>query len=142
MPVLRVATSRINHKASEDELVLNTTIGSGTGLGTVFAPTWDLVTASKSGKLPWDGDDEKPGYTQKYKTILRERYSGIAGRKAFEQVLGSNKVVVFTCYCNDPEKTYQQHRCHRYLLVEIFRKLAESRGIEFEYVGEFGKQGK
>lgn len=130
---LRVATSRINHQGSEDdELVLNTTIGSGTGLGAVFAPTWDLVRNSKSGKISWEQ------YTEGYTRLMRNRY--LDNREAFEQVLASEQTVVLCCYCNDAEKTYKLHRCHRYLLVEIFRKLAESRGIEFEYVGEFGKK--
>jgi hypothetical protein len=138
--VLRVATSRINHNPQDDELVLNTTAWTGKGIGKVFAPTWAIVSASRAGELHWQGSEENPGYAEKYRDILRERYASHVGRRAFEEVLGSNKVVVFTCYCNDPEKTYQQHRCHRYLLVEIFRKLAEAKGIEFEYVGEFGKR--
>lgn len=127
--VLRVATSRINHQANEGEMVVNTTIGSGTGLGAVFAPTWDLVRASKAGKISWEQ------YTQGYYRLMRNRY--MDNLAAFEQVLSSEKTVVLCCYCND---CYENHHCHRYLLVDIFRKLAESRGIEFEYVGEFGRK--
>jgi hypothetical protein len=132
MRVLKVKTSRINHPPSEDELVLNTTIGSGTGMGGVFAPTWDLVKASKAGKISWEQ------YTDAYYRLMRNRF--LDNNEAFEQVLSSNKTIVFCCYCNDAEKTYTQHHCHRFLLVDIFRKLAESRGITFEYVGEFGKR--
>lgn len=125
--MLRVATSRINHIADSDDMVLNTTIGSGTGLGAVFAPTWDLVRPKKP--ITWEQ------YTEGYYRLLRNRY--MDNQEAFNEVLSSDKTVVFCCYCND---VYENHHCHRYLLVEIFRQLAESRGIEFEYVGEFGKK--
>jgi hypothetical protein len=128
---LKVATSRINHKAKEDELLLDCTAKSGKGIGKVFAPTWNLLMDSKEGRRTW------PEYTEGFYELLRERYASPLHRKAFEEVLNSNKTVVFTCYCND---VYENHHCHRFLLVDIFRKLAESRGITFEYIGEFGKR--
>jgi hypothetical protein len=128
---LKVATSRINHKPKEDELVLNCTVKSGTGIGKVFAPTWDLLMGSKQGRLTWEQ------YTEGFLALMRQRYANPEQRNAFEEVLNSDKVVVFTCYCND---CYEDYHCHRYLLVGIFRKLAESREIEFDYVGEFGKR--
>jgi hypothetical protein len=128
---LRVATSRINHKAKADELVLNCTVKSGEGIGKVFAPTWKLLMDSREGRRTW------AEYTEGFYDLLRERYKSPLYRRAFEEVLSSDKVVVFCCYCND---VYENHHCHRYLLVEIFRKLAESKGIDFEYGGEFGKK--
>lgn len=129
---LKVATSRINYFAQADEMVLNTTIGSGTGLGAVFAPTWDLVKNSKDGKITWEQ------YTEGYTRLMRMRY--LDNRDAFEQILASQQTIVLCCYCNEPEKTYKEHHCHRFLLADIFRKLAESRGIEFDYIGEFGRK--
>jgi hypothetical protein len=131
MPTLRVATSRINHRAKEDELVLNCTAKSGKGIGKVFAPTWELLMDSKEGRRTWEE------YTDGFYKLLRQRYASPLYRQVFDEVLSSDKVVVFCCYCND---VYENHHCHRYLLVDIFRKLAESRGISFEYVGEFGKK--
>jgi hypothetical protein len=110
-------------------MLLDTTVKSGEGVGATFAPTWDLVRDSKSGKISWEQ------YTDGYTRLMRMRY--LDNQAAFEQVLNSQQNVVFTCYCND---CYENHHCHRYLLVDIFRKLAESRGIEFEYIGEFGKK--
>jgi hypothetical protein len=128
---LRVATSRINHIANEDELVLDCTAKSGKGIGKAFAPTWKLLMDSKEGRRTW------AEYTDGFLLLLRMRYVHPETRQAFEEVLNSDKVVVFCCYCND---VYENHHCHRYLLVDIFRKLAESRGIDFEYIGEFGKK--
>ena len=125
---LKVATARINHSPREDELVLNTTVKSGSGLGVVFAPTWDLVLASKSGTLSWQQ------YTEGYVRLMRLRY--LDNQAAFERILNSEQVVVLTCYCND---CYENHHCHRYLLVDIFRKLAENKGIAFEYAGELAR---
>src|SRR5688572_5002496 len=124
MPVLRVATSRINHKAKEGEMVLDTTAKSGSGLGMTFAPTWALVVPSKRGQITWEQ------YTEGFYKLMRERYQ--ENKAAFDEVLGSDKTVVFCCYCND---VYDNHHCHRFLLVDIFRKLAASRGIDFEYIG-------
>lgn len=129
--LLRVATSRINHKGNEVELVLDCTAKSGKGIGKAFAPTWKLLMDSKEGRRTWEE------YTDGFLKLMRQNYSSPLHRKAFEEVLSSDKVVVFCCYCND---VYENHHCHRYLLVEIFRKLAESHGIEFEYVGEFGRK--
>ena len=45
--ICHVGTARIDYRGSAGQLVLNTTVKSGTGLGAVFAPTWKLVMASK-----------------------------------------------------------------------------------------------
>lgn len=126
--ILRLKTARINYSPSAGELVLDTTIKSGSGLGVTFAPTWDLVLAFKSGTLSWQQ------YTEGYVRLMRLRY--LDNQVAFEQILNSKQVVVFTCYCND---CYENHHCHRYLLVDIFRKLAENKGIAFEYAGELAR---
>jgi hypothetical protein len=44
--ICRVGTARIDYEGHVGQRVLNTTVKSGTGLGTVFAPTWKMVMQS------------------------------------------------------------------------------------------------
>ena len=47
----RVGTARIDYRGQDGQLVLNTTIKSGSGIGAVFAPTWTMVMQSKQSKI-------------------------------------------------------------------------------------------
>ena len=67
MDQLTIWTARVDYQKKNDEVVLNTTIGSGSGLGKLFAPTWDLVKASKSGRISWEQ------YVNGYLGLMRER---------------------------------------------------------------------
>ena len=117
---LIIKTARIGYKALAHEVLLNTTIGSGTGLGKVFAPTWDMVNASKSGLISWDE------YTQQYRNLMRKRY--VQQRKSFNAVIHLQEIVLL-CYCNKSE-------CHRYLLADILKQVAEHQGIRVIEAGE------
>lgn len=57
--ICRVSTARIDYRGQDGQLVLNTTIKSGSGLGTVFAPTWKMVMQSKQGEISWDEYQEQ-----------------------------------------------------------------------------------
>jgi len=121
----RIGTSRIDYRGQDGQLVLNTTVKSGTGLGAVFAPTWKMVMKSKQGKIDWDE------YRSQYTELMRQRYAQNQG--AFLEAL-NNKELILCCYCRDTHDSTKH--CHRYLLVEILKKVATHHGIEFEYIGE------
>jgi uncharacterized protein YeaO (DUF488 family) len=105
--------------------VLNTTVKSGSGLGTVFAPTWKMVMASKRDEITWDE------YHNQYTALMRQRYQ--ANPSAFLEALSSDELIV-CCYCKDTHATTKH--CHRYILVEILEKVAAHHGIGFEAIGE------
>ena len=106
MKKLKIWTARVDYQAVGNQVVLNTTIGSGEGIGKLFAPTWSMVRASKFGHISWEQ------YTEKYLELMRQRYS--ADRKAFEAVCESGEVVL-TCYCSVEKKG---RKCHRFLLAD------------------------
>lgn len=123
--ICRVGTGRIDYRGHSQQTVLNTTVKSGSGLGKVFAPTWDMVMGVKQGKLTWEA------YTEGYTQSMRRRYAQIPA--AFLEALSCDELIV-CCYCKDTHATTRH--CHRYLLVEILEKVARHHGIDFEYIGE------
>ncbi len=126
--ICRVGTARIDYRGQDGQLVLNTTIKSGSGLGAVFAPTWKMVMQSKQDEISWDE------YREQYTALMRQRYSASQG--AFLEALNSSELIV-CCYFRDTHDTTRH--CHRYLLVEILEKVAEYHGIGFEYIDEVYK---
>jgi hypothetical protein len=123
--ICRVGTARIDYQGRAGQLVLNTTVKSGTGLGAVFAPAWKMVMQSKRNEIHWDE------YRQQYTELMRQRYQ--ANPAAFLEALSSDELIV-CCYCRDTHATTQH--CHRYILVEILEKVAQHHGIGFEAIGE------
>jgi len=97
---------------------LDTTVKSGNKL---FAPNWPLLSKYKSGLI----DDAQ--YTERFYELMRISYRDNPNEWA--RIL-SHDTLAIGCYC--PSGGF----CHRYLLVDIFRKVAKSHGIEFEYLGE------
>jgi hypothetical protein len=126
--ICRVGTARIDYCGQDRQLVLNTTVKSGSGLGAVFAPTWKMVMQSKQGEISWDE------YREQYTALMRQRYS--ASHEAFLEALNSGELIL-CCYCRDTHDTTRH--CHRYLLVDILEKVAQHHGIGFEYIGEVYK---
>ncbi len=123
--ICRVGTARIDYQGRVGQRVLNTTIKSGTGLGAVFAPTWEMVMASKQNTISWQA------YVEQYMALMRQRYQ--ANPSAFLKALSSAELIV-CCYCKDTHATTKH--CHRYILVEILGKVAAHHGIGFEAIGE------
>ena len=122
---LRLWTARIWYKAKDGQLALNTTIGSGKGLGAIFAPTWEMVRGSKSGAITWEE------YTRQYIALMDQRFA--ENESSFRKVCESGDVVL-KCYCGNTSKTTQH--CHRYLLTNILIERAAAFGIEADYMGE------
>jgi hypothetical protein len=127
----RVATARIDYMARAGQVVLNTTVKSGTGLGAVFAPTWALVMDSKQGRIDW------PTCVERYTALMRTRY--VVNQAAFVTALKAETLVV-CCYCRDTSTTTRH--CHRYVLVDILQKIAAHHDIGFETIGEVKKPEK
>lgn len=123
--VCHVGTGRIGYRGHAGECVLDTTVKSGTGLGAVFAPTWDMVMQFKHREISWEA------YSQQYTNLMRQRYP--ANKAAFLVALNSDELIV-CCYCQDTHATTRQ--CHRYLLVEILEKVAQHHTIGFKSIGE------
>lgn len=121
----KVGTARIGYLGRAGDCILDTTVKSGTGLGVVFAPTWDMVMAWKHGVVGWEV------YRERYTALMRQRYA--QHPEAFLEVLHCQRLIL-CCYCKDTHTTIRH--CHRYLLVEILEKVAQHHGISFEYVGE------
>ena len=121
----RVGTGRITYVGKAGQTVLNTTVKSGSGVGAVFAPTWELVMASKRGHITWEQ------YTAGYYQLMRERYR--RHKAAFIAALQEDELIV-TCYCRDTSQTTRH--CHRYLLVDILEQVAVAEEIAFERIGE------
>lgn len=123
--ICRVGTARIDYRSRIGQLVLNTTVKSGTGLGAVFAPTWKMVMDVKHNTISWQT------YIEQYTALMRQRYQ--ANPSAFLEALQSDELIV-CCYCKDTHATTKH--CHLYILVEILEKVAVHHGIGFKAIGE------
>ena len=120
---LKLWTGRLDYVSTTRQLVLNTTIGSGKGLGAIFAPTWPIVNGFKSGRMNWNE------YSAFYIQLMRNRYK--ESKPDFERVCRAEDVVL-CCYCPCTEDLH----CHRFLLATILLKTAASLDIEADYFGE------
>lgn len=97
---------------------IDTTVKTG---NKAFAPTWPLLSKYKSKLIDADA------YTERFYELMRISYRN--NPEEWDEIM-SHETLAIGCYCPSGEF------CHRYLLKDIFQKVAESRGIEFEYLGE------
>lgn len=125
--------------------VIDITVKTGTkGVGACLAPTWELVGGHKHFRAKNEGwplvaGDGKPQwfcqhvplsneqYTEKYLTLLRERWK--ADASPFIELLKCDKLVL-GCYC-DPDEF-----CHRKLAADVLIKLASAHKLDAIYNGE------
>lgn len=77
----------------------------------IFAPTWDMVSNYKAGRL------SESQYTDMYIKLMRTRYKENKNifRQLIEIALAEN--VALACYC--PPGTF----CHRHILKDILLKI-------------------
>ena len=127
----KIATAQIGYKPVENQQAIDITVKTGTGLGRVFAPTWELVSLSKKKQIPWK--DYITGYTG----LMRHQY--VINQKAFLELLSIPEPVI-CCYCNDTSRTTKH--CHRYVLIDILQKIATKHDLPFEYIGECSNADK
>lgn len=125
-----VATARIDYRSKPGQLALNTTRKSGQALGALFAPEWDMIMASKTGRDRQGRVYTWADYTRDYYALMRQRWS-----PAFYNALWLPGEMVLCCYCKDTHATTRH--CHRYLLVDIFQTITTNLHIPFEYKGEY-----
>ncbi|ANZ48149.1 hypothetical protein ASESINO_136 [Erwinia phage vB_EamM_Asesino] len=89
-----------------------------------LAPTWDFLSVyQKSDKGPLAQAEYTRLYNLKLDRLLDEDAEKLV------EILRMGEVALM-CYC--PAGQF----CHRYLLVEKLREVAEWFGYEFEYAGE------
>jgi uncharacterized protein YeaO (DUF488 family) len=128
MPVhcCRIATARIGYKAQHNEHVCDVTVKCAQGFLRTFAPTWELVMASKHHRITW------AQYTEQYQALMRQRFT--MHEYHFKELLYRDEIVL-CCYCEDSSRHVQ--RCHRYLLRDILLKVGRRYGIDAIAVGEY-----
>ena len=112
----------VNYKAALKEKLLLTDTTVKSGGNSPFKPTWDMVLKLKRKEIT---DAE---YTEMYKKLMRISYK--ERKKEWLDFLQGQHRAVIACYC--PCGNF----CHRYLLVDILRKVASKHNIPFEYMGE------
>lgn len=85
---------------------IDITVKSGSGIGKIFAPTWDMVMGVKNGTL---SNEE---YTATYYQLLTDRWN-THSKEILEFVeMVKTFPVTIVCYCQ------KGSFCHRYLLKE------------------------
>ncbi len=125
-------TSRVGYRGADR---LDTTVKSGSGLGKLLAPTWELVGGMKRHET--QGRDARwlkytplthEQYTDGYYALLRERYK--ANATPFVGLVQRERLVI-CCYCAAGGAFY-----HRHLAVDILSKIAAHHGLPFICGGE------
>ena len=118
-------------KNGETFCSLDTTVKSAwRDMGIAFAPTWDIVMASKENRISWEE------YTKRYTDLMRQRY--IEKKNLFLKALSYNNLVL-RCYCKDTSRSIR--KCHRYILTDILEKIASRHNIKCRCMGEVTKDG-
>lgn len=97
---------------------IDTTVKSGNKL---FAPTWPLLAKYKSGEI----DAEE--YTKVFYELMRDSYKN---HPEEWDALFEHDILALACYCK------AGNFCHRLLLKDILLKIAKSKGVDIEYLGE------
>lgn len=98
--------------------VMNITVKTGSY---VFYPSWSFLTDYQNGVI----NEEE--YTELYLAKMRESYLNFT--QLWLNVLNKPKVAL-ACYC--PADVF----CHRHLLADLFKKVADKHGIDCVLKGE------
>ena len=123
---LVIRTARVDYSGIGEELVLDVTVKNAKGQNRVFAPTWDMVMASKKELITWEE------YTEQYLSLMRERYQH--NQQRFFEVCGAGEIVLL-CFCRN--SVMGEKHCHRYLLADVLVQVATKKlGIDAKYEGE------
>lgn len=99
---------------------LDVTVKGNDPIGSLFAPTWDMVKGFKSGEI------DEYGYEKRYRSLMNARYN--VSKDAFKFAVSSQRTLV--CFC--PPGAF----CHRVILAEGLENLGATykgeRNIKFE----------
>lgn len=98
--------------------LIDTTVKSG---DPIFAPTWDIVSAVKEGRITPEQ------YTEVYLELMRKSFK--EHRDAWLALL-SKPVIAIACYCKTGAF------CHRHLLLSYLEKACQFFGIPYTLAGE------
>lgn len=120
MDVWTVQLSQWRLLQGSDIMFLDTTVKAGTS---IFKPSWDIVMKVKKGIIT---EEE---YTETYYELMRESYR----RHTAEWIAITTQRIAFSCFC--PVGCF----CHRYLLVDIYKTICQTKNIPFVYHGEIRK---
>lgn len=123
MDLFTIQVGRWRLARNRDIVFMDTTVKSGNSL---FAPTWDMVLSHKAGTM---SDEE---YTKAYYDRLNASWK--TKHAEWVAFLHSTDPTALGCYCRS-DRAYGTF-CHRYLLVDVLKKLCEREGIPFAYYGE------
>lgn len=118
MIVYTIQLSQWRKAKAQGIFLLDTTVRTG---DKVFAPSWDIVTKSKSGEITPEQ------YEHVYKRMMVQSLRDNTAR--WSEIIRGEPVAL-ACYC--PPGGF----CHRHLLCSYFNNLCMARGIPFEYRGE------
>lgn len=99
--------------------IVDTTVKSG---GALFSPTWDIVMASKEGRIT------PQEYTEQYRQLMLSSWNN--NRDAWRAFVRREEPLAIACYC--PPDQF----CHRHLLIGIFCEICQSSKLPFYYYGE------
>ena len=102
---------------------LDITVKGNHPIGSLFAPTWDMVKQHKSKSI---NDLE---YTYLYWKLIGSRLKEKKGIDTLETIL-SQTMVTLVCFCK-PNKF-----CHRHIAAHILNDMILPRGYYVEYKGE------
>lgn len=119
---MELYTTRVNRRImcqTKGITFLDTTIKTGDKR---FAPTWDMVTAFKEGRLRPDD------YRREYYDLMRKSY--VAHKERWLEVVSHTSPVAIACFCQTGLF------CHRHLLKTMFEKVCLAHAIPFVYKGE------
>lgn len=106
--------------------VIDTTVKSGLSF---LAPTWEMVRSiqqSRQGLL--DPKVAETQYTQQYTELMRQSWRN--NREAWVGLLRYEQIAL-GCYCAPGEF------CHRHLLMDFLKAVAQKEGVVFINKGEF-----
>ena len=88
---------------------LDITVKGNSPAGKIYAPTWDMVSWLKKGKI------SEGQYTESYYKMLLERWE-VAGSEMLNLVeMVKDRDLTVVCFC--PSGNF----CHRHLLVKFFQ---------------------
>ena len=116
--MIQLSRAKIGHYDGRD--ALNVTQKSGTGLGRLFAPGWNMVMGHKNGTI------SDTSYTKLYRCVYDDAFRQTPGLLAALQKHAAGEHITFTCYCKDGDF------CHTHLLM---RWLINDFPRAFRYAG-------
>ena len=122
MAINTIQLAKVKQLSSSDNIkVIDITVKNSKHF---LAPIWEIVMGVKNNVI---SEDE---YTTIYLDILRKRYK--ENQQQFLNLIQetNEKNIAITCFCN------KDSFCHRFIAIDVLKKIADKHNIEFNYIGE------